>query len=384
MPVHGIREIMERAWAVPGAIRLEVGEPDFPTPDHVVAAAQRALEEGHTKYTSNAGMPGLRQAVARRVSAAAGRPVDPEQVVITTGAVTAIHSTLLALLDPGDEVLVPEPAWPNAAMSAQLLGATPVPYRLSVENGFVPRIAELEALITPRTRALVVNSPANPTGAVFPASAVRELVELCRRHDLYLVSDEIYCDIVFDEPHTPAAAFDEDGRVFTIGGVSKGYAMTGWRIGWVVAPPHAADALARLQEPLTSCANAVAQIAAEAALNGPQDVVETMRREYHRRRDLAVDLMRRRGRWRYSPQGAFYVMVDVRDTGLSSRDFAIALLEEKGVAVAPGAAFGAAGEGFVRVSLANAEEAVLTGLERLCDLADRLAASAGGRRAAGD
>lgn len=371
---------------MPGAIRLEVGEPDFATPPHVLAAAHQAMDEGFTKYTSNAGMPGLREAVARRAAAATGRPVDPDQVIITTGAVTAIYTTLLALLDPGDEVLVPEPAWPNAAMSVHLLGARAVAYPLSVDHGFVPRVEDLEPLITPRTRTLLINSPANPTGAVFPPEATARLVELCRRHDLYLISDEIYGDIVFDQPHTPAAAFDEDGRVFTIGGVSKGYAMTGWRIGWVITPPHAAELVARLQEPLTSCPNAVAQRAAEAALNGPQDVVRVMRDAYRRRRDLAVDLMRRRGRWRYSPQGAFYVMVDIRDTGLPSSQFAVRLLEDQAVAVAPGSAFGAAGEGFVRVSLASAEEDVLTGLERLCDLADRLAREGAGRsgaRAAG-
>lgn len=368
---------MERAWAVPDAIRLEVGEPDFDTPAHVLAAARQALEEGFTRYTSNAGMPGLRQAVARRAAEAAGRPVDPERVVITAGAVTAIYSTLLALLDPGDEVLLPDPAWPNAAMAVHLLGARGVPYALSVANGFVPRVEELEPLIGPRTRALLINSPANPTGAVFPAEAMAALVEFCRRHDLYLISDEIYGAIVFDQPHVPAAAFDEDGRVFTVGGVSKAYAMTGWRIGWVITPPHAADLMSRLQEPLTSCPNAVAQRAAEAALNGPQDVVEHMRRAYRGRRDRAVELLRARGRWRYSPQGAFYVMVDIRDTGLTSTQFARTLLEQRRVAVAPGSAFGAAGEGFVRVSLASSEEAVLTGLERLCDLADRLAANPG-------
>ncbi|HEX6987875.1 MAG TPA: pyridoxal phosphate-dependent aminotransferase [Bacillota bacterium] len=373
---------MERAWSIPDAIRLEVGEPDFATPAHVLAAAQAAMDEGFTRYTSNAGIPELRQAVARKAAAASGRPVDPDQVIVTTGAVTAIFTTLLALVDPGDEVLAPDPAWPNAAMALHLLGARAVAYPLSVDDGFVPRVDALEALITPRTRALLINTPANPTGAVFPAEAVARLVDLCRRHDLYLISDEIYGDIVFDHPHVPARAFDEDDRVFTIGGVSKGYAMTGWRIGWVIAPPHAADLLARLQEPLTSCPNAVAQRASVAALDGPQDVVETMRRAYRGRRDQAVELLRRRGRWRYSPQGAFYLMVDIRDTGLSSTRFALTLLDEASVAVAPGSAFGAGGEGFVRVSLASPEQAVLTGLERLCDLADALAAGSG-RRAAG-
>ena len=372
---------MERAWRVPGAIHLEVGEPDFPTPDHVLAAARQALDEGFTRYTSNAGIPALREAVARRAAQAAGRPVAPDQVVITTGAVTAIFTTLQVLVDPGDEVLTPDPAWPNAAMAVQLLGARPVPYRLSVEHGFVPRPEDLEPLITPRTKALVINTPANPTGAVFPEQAMARLVELCRRHDLYLISDEIYGDIVFDHPHVPAAAFDDDGRVFTIGGVSKGYAMTGWRIGWVIAPPHAAELLARLQEPLTSCPNAVAQRAAVAALTGPQDVVAAMREAYRRRRDRAVDLLRRHGRWRYSPQGAFYLMVDIGDTGLTSSAFALTLLEEASVAVAPGSAFGAAGEGFVRVSLAAADDHVLTGVERLCQLAARLASGSRGRAA---
>lgn len=366
---HGVREIMELAADIPDAIHLEVGEPNFPTPAHVVEAAAQAGRDGFTRYTSNFGIPRLREAVAAKMARFNGLRVDPSQVVVTPGGVAAISGVLTALVDPGEEVLVPDPSWPNAIMWTAVLGARPVPYALRQERDFLPEIGELEALVTPATKAIVINSPGNPTGAVFPAELVRGLVEFARRHDLYLISDEIYEQIIFEGEHCSPARFDGDGRVITLSGMSKTYAMTGWRIGYLVASPPIVDLVGRLQEPVTSCAVGVAQMAAVAALEGPQDVVEEMRRSYMRRRDLAVDALKAHGLFRYAPRGAFYVMVDVRGTGMTSERFARELLRAEKVAVAPGSAFGPSGEGFVRVSLASEESLLIEGLRRLCRFA---------------
>lgn len=366
MPPQGIRTIMDMAWSMPDVLHVEVGEPDFPTPEHVLEAAQRALREGWTKYTPNAGIPSLREAVARKTARFNGVKVNPDQVVITPGAVAALASALTVLLDPGDEVLMPEPSWPNAGMWARVIGARPVFYPLRAENDFLPDLDELDTLVGPKTKAVVINTPSNPNGAVFPAQLMETLMEWARRRDLYVISDEIYEYITFDRKHTSAALFDTDGRVLTISGVSKGYAMTGWRVGWVVAARPIAEIITKLQEPMISCVTAVSQKAAEAALDCPQDVVETMRRAYQRRRDAVVGVLKDYGMYRYSPQGAFYIMIDISETGLASQEFAVQLLKSQKVAVAPGSAFGPSGEGWVRVSLATAEDLLIEAVRRLC------------------
>lgn len=365
LPPQGVRVIMDLAWATPGCIHLEVGEPNFPTPEHIVEAGVTAARSGWTKYTPNAGIPELRAAIARKMEWKNGLTVALEQVVVHPGAVAGIASTLLALVDTGEEVLVPGLSWPNGEMFARIRGGVPVPYPLRAEREFLPDPAELERLVTPRTKALLINNPGNPTGTVFPAALLAELIDLARRRDLWLISDEIYEHIVFDAEHVSAARFDTDGRVITISGFSKGYAMTGWRVGYSVAPPDVAAVITKLQEPLTSCVNAMAQKAAVAALEGPQDCVEEMRAAYHRRRDLAVGVLREHGLYRYLPRGAFYVMVDVSAAGPDSFATARSFLQQERVAVAPGEAFGADGRGLLRVSLACADELVVEGLQRL-------------------
>lgn len=380
MPQQGVRAIMELAWKMPGTIHLEVGEPDFATPAHAIEAAVTAARNGWTKYTSGAGLPELRSALAEKLRRFNGLEVEPRQVVVTAGCVTAVATSLIALCDAGDEVLIPDPAWPNYHLWLRIQGAVPVPYPLRADRSFLPDPAEIERLITPRTKCLVLNSPGNPTGAVFPAELCRALVELARRHDLWVLSDEIYEYIVFEGQHVSPARFDADGRVLTISGMSKGYAMTGWRIGYVAAPdPHVADIIARLQEPLTSCPVGVSQAAAISALQGPQDIVGAMCAAYRRRRDAALGVLRSYDRYRYTPQGAFYLMVDIADSGLDSQTFARSLLAEERVAVAPGTAFGASGEGMIRISLASDEEQLLAGTDRLCRFCARLR-----DRAAGD
>lgn len=366
IPPQGVRVIMELAAHIPDAIRMEVGEPSFATPPHVIAAAiARLQQDGRVGYTSNAGTLSLRQAIADKMARFNRVTVTPDQVVVTPGAVAALAGALAVVAQAGDSVLMPEPYWPNGSMWLGVLGVERLTYSLRQENGFLPDIAELDRLVKPSTKALVINSPANPTGAVFPAGTMQALVDFCRRHDLWLISDEIYEHIVFDGEHVSPAAFDTDGRVITISGVSKAYAMTGWRVGYAVANAEVAQQLTKLQEPLTSCVNTIAQVAAEAALRGPQDIVETMRLSYKQRRDRVVALLKDAGLYRYSPNGAFYAMVDIRDAGLPSLEFAKALLAAKHVAVSPGTAFGAAGEGFVRISLATAEDLLVEGVRRL-------------------
>lgn len=361
-----IREVMDLAIEMKDVIHLVVGEPNFATPEHIVEAAAAAARQGFTKYTANAGLRSLREAVAAKLNADHGLHYTSDNVVVTPGGVASIASVMLTLADAGDEVLIPDPSWPNYESILVVRGARPVPYTLRIENGFRPDLSELERLVTPRTKAIMINSPGNPTGAVYPPELVGQLVEFARRHDLYVVSDEIYEKMIFEGRHQAAACFDTDGRVITISGASKAYAMTGWRVGWTVANLEVAQALTKLQEPMTSCVNAMAQKAAEAALLGPQDCVETMRTSYRRRRDLAVGIMKEYGIYRYSPEGAFYLMVDISGSGLDSVTLAKRLLREQKVSVAPGDAFGAAGAGLVRVSLATAEDQLVEGLHRLC------------------
>lgn len=365
LPPQGVRLIMDLAWQVEGCISLAVGEPDFLTPAHIVEAAVEAARAGYHKYTSNAGIAELRQAIVRKLDRYNGISADLDQICVHPGAVTGIASVIQALIDPGDEVLVPGLSWPNGEMSIRIMHGVPVHYPLPLSRGFLPDIAELDRLVTPRTKALLINSPGNPTGTVFPEALVREIAAFCRRHDLWLISDEIYEQIVFDAAHVSVARFAPE-RTITVSGMSKAYAMTGWRLGYTVAPPEVAAVIIKLQEPLISSTNTITQKAAVAALNGPQDCVEEMRQAYQTRRDLAVRVLRENGLYRYSPQGAFYLLVDVSAVSQDSYGVARAILTEEKVAVAPGEAFGRDGAGLVRVSLASSAAQVEAGLEGIC------------------
>ena len=295
MPRSGIREVMEMANAIDGAIRLETGEPNFNTPRHVCEAAAKAAFDGFTKYTANAGIGPLREALAAKVTERNGIDATAEQVVVTSGAVAGIYSSMVSLVDPGAEMLLGDPSWPNYAQMMQLLKITPVHFPLRAENGLVPQAADVEPLITERTQAIMLNSPGNPTGAVTDAAALADLMELARRHDLLVFADEVYDEIVFDEPYVPAAPLDTDGRVITFFSFSKTYAMTGWRVGYLVVPPGVSPLIVRAQEPITSCVNAPAQMGALAAVTGPQDCVAEMRDAYRHRRDLVAELPERPG-----------------------------------------------------------------------------------------
>ncbi|MBA2714064.1 MAG: pyridoxal phosphate-dependent aminotransferase [Rubrobacteraceae bacterium] len=373
MPVSRIREIMDLAWKDPEAIHLEVGEPDFPTPSHVIEAAYEAAQAGHTRYAPNAGIPDLREALADKVAKRNGYGARPDQVVVTQGGIQALYLVLRAMLEPGDEVLLPDPAWPNFRMIAHLLGARVLPYPLVAEGDFLPRPEDLERLVTPRTRAILVNSPSNPLGTVLPRELAETLLDFARSHNLWFVADEVYDELAFDDTFISVGSVADPGdRLVSVYSFSKVYAMTGWRVGYLIAPPDLANLLTGMQEPIVSCVNTPAQMAALAALTGPQRVVREMRDAYRQRRDELLGILDRGGLASSRPSGAFYVWTDVSDAGVPSMDLARSLIEHEHVAVAPGSAFGELGEGYVRLSLASSREDLLEGTSRLVRSVHRL------------
>jgi aspartate/methionine/tyrosine aminotransferase len=383
MPRSGIREVMELAAEMVDVIHLEVGEPDVNTPDQIIDGACAAAKAGWTKYTSNAGYPSLRAAIVRKLATENGLTASADQVVVTAGAVGALATGVLAVIDPGDEVLVPDPGWPNYTSITLVAGGRPVVYPLRRDDGYLPDLAALRSLVTTRTKLLVINSPANPTGAVFPEPVVRALVEFAQEHDLYVLSDEVYEALVFEGEHVPAARFDRDGRVITVFGCSKTYAMTGWRLGYGVASPPIAELMAKLQEPLVSCASSVSQKAAEVALAMDQAPVRAMRDAYRARRDLVVAALG--PRLASVPAGALYALVDVSEAGRDSYAVVRSLLAEARVATAPGETFGASGAGIVRISIATSPDLLAEGCRRIVAFLDRQAThpGAGLDRAAG-
>ncbi|GCE75154.1 aminotransferase [Cellulomonas biazotea] len=366
IPRSGIRLLMELAHRDPAALHLEIGEPDTAPAAHVVDAAARAAHDGLAGYTASTGLADLRAVAAERVARVSGRATAPDDVVVTHGAMHGLTMTMAALLGPGDEILLPDPMFPNWAMAAVSVGAVVRTYRTAAEAGYVPDVAEVEASIGPRTRAIVVCSPNNPTGAVYPADVVAGLVDVARRHDLWVLSDECYEAVTFGAPHVSPAAFDTDGRVVVQHSLSKTYAMTGWRIGYLATPRHElVETLGHLAEATIACPSAVGQHAALAALTGPQDHVAAAVASYRARRDEAVALLDAAGLGYVRPEGAFYLMVDVGQDDTDA--FALRLLAERQVAVAPGSTFGTAAHGQVRVSLAAAPDALRAGLARLVD-----------------
>lgn len=366
IPRSGIRTLMELALADPRAIHLEIGEPDAGPAPHVVDAVAVAARAGRTGYTSSLGATDLREAVAAHVGRTHARATRADEVVVTHGAMHGLAMTMSALLAPGDEILLPDPVFPNWQMAAIAAGAVNRPYAARAAAGFVPDPDEVAASVTPRTRALVVCSPNNPTGAVYPEHVVAGLLEVARRHDLWVLSDECYASLTFDAPHVSPLTLDTDGRVLAFFSASKTYALTGWRTGWAVVPsPEVVETLGQIAEATVACPSTPGQVAALAALTGPQDEVAAAVARYRERRDAACALLAARGVRHVDPQGAFYLMVDV---GTDDTDaFARRLLERRHVAVAPGSTFGAQARGLVRVSLAAPREDLLEGLARLAD-----------------
>lgn len=347
-------------------IHLEIGQPDFPTPRHICDAAFQAMQEGHTGYGPAAGLLELRQVVAEHIAKTRGIEVDPDQVVITPGAKPIIFFTLLALADPGDEVIYPNPGFPVYESVINFVGAKAVPLPLREEVGFRFRIDDLVAAISERTRLLILNFPHNPTGSLLQKEDLAAIADLATQHDFYILSDEIYSRILY-EPHQSIISLPGmKARTILIDGHSKTYAMTGWRLGYGIAPEPIADKIAQLMINSNSCTCSFTQIAGIAALKGPQDFVVQMVSEFKQRRDVIVDgLNAIEGIHCIQPAGAFYVFLNVSQLPLSCGAIADYLLEEAGVALLPGTAFGEYGDGYLRISYANSLENISEALERI-------------------
>ena len=334
---------LERAGGGP-VFRLHVGDPDFAPPASVIEATAAALRTGKTHYAPTAGVQELRTALAEKARVRNGLAASTDQVIITPGSTQALFATLEILFGPGEEVLVPEIYWPNYVQEVLLLGGRPVFYPLG--PGYQPELGALRGLVTPRTRAIMINSPSNPTGAVFPEATLRAFYELARERDLWILSDEAYEDFVFRGAHISTGSFERDlpeekRRVFTLFTFSKSYSMTGLRLGCVVAPTvYTATLLRKCQEPLVASAGMPIQYGALPALGEAERAgVAKMRDTYRRRRDLALSILQPAGMADYVPEGAFYIMADASATGMTGDEFAVALLKEERVAVAPGSGF---------------------------------------------
>ncbi|MBA4370116.1 MAG: aspartate aminotransferase [Coriobacteriaceae bacterium] len=347
-------------------VRLEIGDPDFPTPDIVTKAAEEAMEAGETGYTQSAGLPELREAVSGHYGARYGVEVDAGAVVVTQGTSPAMLLVFGALLDPGDEVIVADPCYPAYPNYVAFLGGVPVAVQVRAEDGFRFRIEDVRAAITPRTRAIMVNSPGNPTGAVLPPQDLQALAELAEETGVYLVSDEIYHGLTYEgEEHTVLEYTD---RAFVLNGFSKAYAMTGWRLGYLIGPKAFIRPAEKIQQNFFLCANHFVQVAGAVALTRGQDAVARMRAVYDERRGYLVPALRSLGlEIPCVPGGAFYVFADARGWGGDSLELSGRLLEEAGVAVAPGIDFGPGGEGFLRFSYAASLERLREGVARLAD-----------------
>jgi aspartate aminotransferase len=372
-----IRMVFDAAARRDNVLSLEIGEPSFATPPHVIEAAARAALGGATHYPPTGGLPGLRARIAEDLSRRYSYSPALENVVVTAGATTGIVSLFGCLLDPGDEVLVPTPGFPNMDEFVKFADGVPVFYRLDRERGYLPSIDDLERARTTRTKVLFLNTPTNPSGSVYPAALMEAIIEWTASRGIWLISDEVYDQILLDEEveHVPAARYAPADHVISVYSFSKRYAMTGWRIGYCVAPVSIADQLRKL-ELHGSYTSIVAQTAAEAALAGPQEPFDVMVDAYRRRRDLAWDLSHALGLAAFRPQGAFYMMVDISHAASSSLDFCLRLLDEENVALAPGAVFGPGGEGSVRVSLCAEEATLSEALPRLAHALTRTAVSA--------
>lgn len=371
-----IRFMVNLARGRENCISFALGEPDFTAPEHVVEAACKAMQEGKTKYAPNAGLLELREAIAEKLERESGRKVCPEgEIVIAVGGMEALLLSMLALLNPGDEVIISDPYWTNYPAQIRICGAVPVAVPVYEENGFLYAEEDLKAAIGPKTRMIIVNSPANPTGAVADRKNLEMIAALACAHDLYVISDEVYAYFLYDgAKHESIAALPGmEERTILVDSFSKTYAMTGWRVGYAVGPQKVISQMVKLQEAVAASVNTPAQYGALAALRGGTDCVFEMVERYKGRRELMVSGIREGGRlgciW---PKGAFYVFANIKRTGLSSREFALGLLEKTGVVVIPGTGFGKAGEGFVRISYAASEQDIIEGTRLMRQFASAL------------
>jgi len=373
----GIRKFFDIVQKMEGAVSLGVGEPDFVTPWDVRDAAIRSLQRGYTQYTGNRGLPELRSLISRYLAERFSVNYPPERTIVTVGASEAIDLALRAVCDDGDEILIPDPSSVSYAPAVTLAGGTPVAVKCVAANDFILTPDLLEKAITPKTKAVILAYPNNPTGAVMTKEQLEALVPVIEKHDLLVISDEIYAELTYIGRHVSIASLGNMAeRTVLINGFSKAFAMTGWRVGFVCAPAEIDAAMLKIHQYTILCAPQMSQRAAVAALkNGFDDgfsTVEEMREEYGRRGRFLVNAFNSLGLKCFRPKGAFYVFPSVESTGLDGESFANGLLEKYKVAVVPGSAFGSAGKNFVRCSYATSMQQLTVAIERITDFIEGL------------
>jgi aspartate/methionine/tyrosine aminotransferase len=379
VPFSAIRKMMERAQQLEkegkSVIHLEIGRPDFDTPSHIKQATVQALDRGDVHYTSSYGTLDLREAITDKLKRDNGLEYHPSsEVIVTAGANEAVFAAIMGTVNPGDEVLVPDPSWLNYFHCVTMAGGRAVSVPLREGNGFLLDPGEIERVITPRSRMLIVPTPHNPSGAVLSREDLEAIATLTCRHGLLVLSDEIYEKLIYGKSkHYSIGAFPGmRERTLTVNGFSKSYSMTGWRLGYVAAPRELIAILVRSHMYTVVCATSFSQSGAAAAYRGPQDCVEEMRREFARRRELILArLERMRGIGCVEPDGAFYVFPSVRGLGKSSEEVAAHLLEHALIATVPGSAFGKHGEGYIRISYANSYENISEAMDRMAKSLER-------------
>lgn len=367
IPPSAIRRFFDIAATMQDVISLGIGEPDFDTPEPIVRAGIEALEHGATHYTSNSGLMELRRAIADHMDRLYGQTYNPaSEVLVTVGVSEALFLAMAGLLDPEDEIIIPEPSFVSYVPTALLIGAKPVLVPTYAEDGFQVRPETIEAAITEKTRALLIASPNNPTGTVMSRERLNEIAAIAKKHDLIVISDEIYDRLVYGVEHTCFASLPGMyQRTVVLQGFSKAYAMTGWRIGYILGPGELVGEMRKVHQYLIMSAPTVAQWAALKALEVGEPYVQEMRAEYDRRRKLMVTRLNAMGLTCVEPQGAFYVFPSIKHTGMDDNAFAEKLLEEEKVAVIPGRGFGPSGMGYVRMSYATAYEKLEIALDRI-------------------
>lgn len=372
LPFSEIRVMMERATQMQkngeDVIHMEIGRPDFDTPQVIKAAANKALANGNVFYTSNYGTPELRQAIADKLKRDNSIDYKAEEILVTIGVGEGTYAAVAAFTEPGDEILVPDPVWLNYIHVPHFFGAVPVSYKLREENDYQIDLDEIEGLITPKTKMLVINTPGNPTGVVQSQATLEKLADIAKKHNLIVVSDEIYEKLVYDgAKHVSIAALPGmKERTITLNGFSKCYSMTGWRLGYVAAPVEFIKAMVRVHAYINTCAPSFVQEAGITALEKAEPDVQEMVKEYQRRRDYAVSAINAiDGLSCKTPGGAFYIFVNIKALGKTSAEMADYLLDHAKIAAVPGSAFGPQGEGYIRLSYACSYERIVEAMERL-------------------
>ena len=363
----GIRKFFDIVATMDDVISLGIGEPDFTTPDPILEAGIQALRKGETHYTSNAGIYPLREAISDLLEEKYQVAYNPEdEIVVTVGVSEALYLALTAVINPGEEIIIPTPCFVSYQAEVILAGGVPIEIPGSLENQFQPEIEKIEAAITPKTKAIFIGFPNNPTGAVATRKNLLKIAKIAEKHDLLVISDEIYDNLVYGVEHVCFASLPGmKERTVTLGGFSKSYAMTGWRVGYAAAPAEILQGLVRVHQYTVMSAPSMSQLAALAAIQFGADHAEEMRQKYDRRRMLIVSRLNEIGLETFMPQGAFYAFPKVTNTGLDDEEFAKRLLQEEKVAVVPGSAFGAGGDGFVRCSYATQYDKIEQAMEKI-------------------